>query len=294
MIYCITGGSGMVGRAVHKALAAEGHEVRILTRNPKKPGEFAWNPAKGSIDPAALLGVDGIIHLAGASVSERWTASHKKAIMESRVQGAETLYRAVAAMDVRPEVVISASAVGIYPNSYDRVYTERDGGAAGFLGDVVRAWEAQADRFEALGLRVAKLRIGIVLGQGGGVLATLLPLFRLGLGSALGSGRHWMPWIHVDDLAQMCVRLASDRNLSGVWNGVGPESATNLEFSRTLATILQKPFWMPAPPAFALRWVLGEMAQIALMSTHCSAEKWRAIGFSYRYSDLRSALANLV
>lgn len=284
----------MVGRAVHKALAAEGREVRILTRNPKKPGEFAWNPAKGSIDPAALLGVDGIIHLAGASVSERWTASHKKAIMESRVQGAETLYRAVAAMDVRPEVVISASAVGIYPNSYDRVYTERDGGAAGFLGDVVRAWEAQADRFEALGLRVAKLRIGIVLGQGGGVLATLLPLFRLGLGSALGSGRHWMPWIHVDDLAQMCVRLASDRNLSGVWNGVGPESATNLEFSRTLATILQKPFWMPAPPAFALRWVLGEMAQIALMSTHCSAEKWRAIGFSYRYSDLRSALANLV
>ena len=284
----------MVGRAVHKALAAEGHEVRILTRNPKKPGEFAWNPAKGSIDPAALLGVDGIIHLAGASVSERWTASHKKAIMESRVQGAETLYRAVAAMDVRPEVVISASAVGIYPNSYDRVYTERDGGAAGFLGDVVRAWEAQADRFEALGLRVAKLRIGIVLGQGGGVLATLLPLFRLGLGSALGSGRHWMPWIHVDDLAQMCVRLAADRNLSGVWNGVGPESATNLEFSRTLATILQKPFWMPAPPAFALRWVLGEMAQIALMSTHCSAEKWRAIGFSYRYSDLRSALANLV
>lgn len=284
----------MVGRAVHKALAAEGHEVRILTRNPKKPGEFAWNPAKGSIDPAALLGVDGIIHLAGASVSERWTASHKKAIMESRVQGAETLYRAVAAMDVRPKVVISASAVGIYPNSYDRVYTERDGGAAGFLGDVVRAWEAQADRFEALGLRVAKLRIGIVLGQGGGVLATLLPLFRLGLGSALGSGRHWMPWIHVDDLAQMCVRLASDRNLSGVWNGVGPESATNLEFSRTLASVLQKPFWMPAPPAFALRWVLGEMAQIALMSTHCSAEKWRAIGFSYRYSDLRSALANLV
>lgn len=284
----------MVGRAVHKALAAEGHEVRILTRNPKKQGEFAWNPAKGSIDPAALLGVDGIIHLAGASVSERWTASHKKAIMASRVQGAETLYRAVAAMDVRPEVVISASAVGIYPNSYDRVYTERDGGAAGFLGDVVRAWEAQADRFEALGLRVAKLRIGIVLGQGGGVLATLLPLFRLGLGSALGNGRHWMPWIHVDDLAQMCVRLASDRNLSGVWNGVGPESATNLEFSRTLATVLQKPFWMPAPPAFALRWVLGEMAQIALMSTHCSAEKWRAVGFSFRYSDLRSALANLV
>lgn len=284
----------MVGRAVQKALAAEGHEVRILTRNPKKPEEFAWNPAQGSIDPAALEGVDGIIHLAGASVSERWTADHKKAIMESRVQGAETLYSAVAQMDVRPEVMVSASAVGIYPNSPDRIYTERDGGAPGFLGDVVRAWEAQADRFEELGLRVAKVRIGIVLGQGGGVLATLLPLFRLGLGSALGNGRHWMPWIHVGDLAQMIVRLASDRNLSGVWNGVGPESVTNREFSRTLASVLNKAFWMPAPPAFALRLVLGEMAQIALMSTHCSSEKWRGVGFTYQFGDLRAALADLV
>lgn len=294
MIYCVTGGSGLVGRAVQKELEGQGHEVRILTRTPRKPGEFAWNPATHSIDPAALMGAHGVLHLAGASVSARWTASHKRAIVDSRIQGAETLYRAIEAMDQRPAVLVSASAVGIYPNSLDRVYTERDGGASGFLGDVVRAWESQADRFDELGLRVAKIRIGIVLGHGGGVLGTLLPVFRLGLGSALGDGAHWMPWIHVQDLARMVSRLATDAALDGTWNGVGPESVTNDNFSRTLAQVLKKPFWAPAPPAWALRLALGEMAQIALMSTHCSSAKWQRIGFSYRFGDLRSALEDLV
>ena len=293
MIYCITGGTGLVGRAVLERLTAAGHEVRVLTRSPRRPHEYSWNPAEGTVDPAALQGVDAVVHLAGASVSERWTAKHKRAIMDSRIQGSETLYRALAAMNVRPEVLVSASAVGIYPNSYDRVYTERDGGAPGFLGDVVRAWEAQTDRFEELGLRTAKLRIGIVLGRGGGVLGTLLPVFKLGLGSALGNGRHWMPWIHVADLAAMVERLAEDRSLSGIWNGVGPDSTTNMEFSQTLAKVLKRPFWAPAPPAWALKLVLGEMAQIALMSTLCSAQKWRDAGFEYRFRDLRTALEDL-
>ena len=294
MIYCITGGTGLVGRAVHKELEGQGREVRILTRTPRKPGEFAWNPSAYSVDPAALDGVHGVIHLAGASVSERWTKSHQRAIMDSRIQGAETLYRAIEAMDQRPEVMVSASAVGIYPNSLDRVYTERDGGAVGFLGDVVRAWESQADRFADLDLRVAKIRIGIVLGHGGGVLGTLLPLFRFGLGSALGDGKHWMPWIHADDLAAMVARLATDSALDGIWNGVGAESATNRDFSKALARVLGKPFWMPAPPAWALRLVLGEMAQIALMSTHCSAHKWKNLGFEYQFNELDAALKNLV
>lgn len=294
MIYCVTGGSGLVGRAVQKELEAQGHEVRILTRTPRKPGEFAWNPSTYTVDPGALHGAHGVIHLAGASVSERWTKSHKRAILDSRIQGAETLYRAIEAMDQRPEVVVSASAVGIYPNSLDRVYTEKDGGAVGFLGDVVRAWESQADRFANLEMRVAKIRIGIVLGHGGGVLGTLLPVFRLGLGSALGDGQHWMPWIHVTDLARMVARLASDTSLHGIWNGVGPESATNKEFSRALAAAMKKPFWAPAPPAWALRLVLGEMAQIALMSTHCSAQKWKDAGFTYQFGTLHEALSDLV
>lgn len=294
MIYCITGGTGLVGRAVKQALVDQGHTVRILSRNPRREDEYTWDPSKLTMDLAALDGVHGIIHLAGASVSDRWTASHKRAIMNSRIQGAQTLYHGIEAMAARPEVFVGASAVGIYPNSLDRVYTELDGGAKGFLGDVVREWEAQSDRFADLGMRVAKIRIGIVLGHGGGVLGTLLPLFRLGLGSALGDGKHWMPWIHADDLASMVARLATDSTLYGIWNGVGAESATNRDFSKALARVLGKPFWMPAPPAWALKLVLGEMAQIALMSTHCSAQKWKDLGFEYQFHELDAALVNLV
>ena len=294
MIYCITGGTGLVGRAVKQALIDQGHTVRILSRNPRREGEFRWDPSKQTMDLDALDGVHGIVHLAGASVSSRWTASHKRDIMNSRIQGAQTLYRGIEAMATRPEVFVGASAVGIYPNSLDRVYTELDGGAKGFLGDVVREWEAQSDRFADLGLRVAKIRIGIVLGHGGGVLGTLLPLFRFGLGSALGDGKHWMPWIHADDLAAMVARLATDSALDGIWNGVGTESATNRDFSKALAQVLGKPFWMPAPPAWALRLLLGEMAQIALMSTHCSAQKWKNLGFEYQFNELDAALKNLV
>jgi uncharacterized protein (TIGR01777 family) len=294
MIYCITGGTGLVGRAVKQALIDQGHTVRILSRNPRQEGEYSWDPSQQTMDSAALDGAHGIVHLAGASVSSRWTANHKRAIMNSRIQGAQTLYRGIEAMATRPEVFVGASAVGIYPSSFDRVYTELDGGAKGFLGDVVREWEAQSDRFESLGIRVAKIRIGIVLGRNNGILKMLLPIFRLGLGSALGNGKQWLPWIHVEDLAAMIARLATDPNLRGTWNGTGPDSATNLDFSRTLAEAVKRPFWMPAVPLWTLKLVLGEMAQIAIMSTNCSAVKWNTIGFKYRFSNLSTALKDLV
>lgn len=294
MIYCITGGTGLVGRAVKQALIDQGHTVRILSRNPRQEGEYSWDPSQQTMDSAALDGAHGIVHLAGASVSSRWTANHKRAIMNSRIQGAQTLYRGIEAMATRPEVFVGASAVGIYPSSFDRVYTELDGGAKGFLGDVVREWEAQSDRFESLGIRVAKIRIGIVLGRNNGILKMLLPIFRLGLGSALGNGKQWLPWIHVEDLAAMIARLATDPNLRGTWNGTGPDSATNRDFSRTLAEAVKRPFWMPAVPLWTLKLVLGEMAQIAIMSTNCSAVKWNTIGFKYRFSNLSTALKDLV
>jgi len=294
MIYCITGGTGLVGRAVKQALIDQGHTVRILSRNPRREGEYSWDPSQQTLDPAALDGAHGIVHLAGASVSSRWTASHKRAIMNSRIQGAQTLYGGIEAMATRPEVFVGASAVGIYPSSLDRVYTELDGGARGFLGDVVREWEAQSDRFESLGIRVAKVRIGIVLGRNNGILKMLLPIFRLGLGSALGNGKQWLPWIHVDDLAAMIARLATDPTLQGTWNGTGPESATNRDFSTALAQAVKRPLWLPAPPVWILKLVLGEMAQIAIMSTHCSAQKWNAIGFKYRFSTLSAAFKDLL
>ena len=294
MIYCITGGTGLVGRAVKQALIDQGHTVRILSRNPRQEGEYSWDPSQQTMDPAALDGAHGIVHLAGASVSSRWTASHKRAIMNSRIQGAQTLYRGIEAMATRPEVFVGASAVGIYPSSFDRVYTELDGGANGFLGDVVREWEAQSDRFESLGIRVAKIRIGIVLGRNNGILKMLQPIFRLGFGSALGNGKQWLPWIHVEDLAAMIARLATDSNLQGTWNGTGPDSVTNLDFSRTLAEAVKRPFWMPALPLWTLKLVLGEMSQIAIMSTNCSAVKWNTIGFKYRFSNLSTAFKDLL
>jgi uncharacterized protein (TIGR01777 family) len=294
--YLITGGTGMVGQALSRLLEQQGHVVRHLsTRTSPAPNRFHWDPSRGTLEPQALQGVTHIIHLAGANVAERWTAKHKAAILDSRVKGSATLEAAIAQLpaDQRPEALISASAVGIYPNHPDHLYTEHDGEPRGFLGEVVHQWEASVDRIAELGLRVAKLRIGIVLGRGSGVMATLLPVFKLGLGAPLGNGRHWMPWIHVEDMARQFAYLAQHPE-EGVWNGVGPSSVTNAEFSKTLARSLQRPYFFPPVPAWALRLALGEMAQVGLMSTKCSAAKWERAAFTYRYPSLEAAFSELL
>ena len=294
--YLITGGTGMIGQALSRLLEQHEHVVRHLsTRTSSAPNRFHWDPSKGTLDPQALQGVTHIIHLAGANVAERWTAKHKAAILHSRVKGSATLEAAISQLpaDKRPKAIISASAVGIYPNHPDRIYTESDADPQGFLGDVVHQWEASLDRIAELGLRVAKLRIGIVLGSGSGVMSTLLPVFKLGLGAPLGNGRHWMPWIHVEDLARQFAYLA-EHPVDGVWNGVGPYSVTNAEFSRLLARSLKRPYFLPAVPAWALRLALGEMAQVGLMSTRCSSAKWESVGFTYHYPTLEAAFAQLL
>lgn len=294
--YLITGGTGMVGQALSRLLEHQGHVVRHLsTRRSPAPNRFHWDPSKGTMDAHALQGVTHIIHLAGANVAERWTAKHRAAILDSRVKGSATLEAAIAQLpaDQRPEAIISASAVGIYPNHPDHLYTENDGHPQGFLGEVVHQWEASVDRMADLGLRVAKVRIGIVLGPGSGVMATLLPVFKLGLGAPLGNGRHWMPWIHVEDLARQFAYLAQHPE-EGVWNGVGPYSVTNAEFSKTLAHILNRPYFFPPVPAWALRLALGEMAQVGLMSTKCSAAKWEPTAFTYHYPTLEAAFSQLL
>jgi len=294
--FLITGGTGMVGQALTRLLEQQGHVVRHLsTRTSPAPNRFHWDPSRGTLDPQALQGVTHIIHLAGANVAERWTAQHNAAILDSRVKSSATLEAAIAQLpvDQRPEALISASAVGIYPNHPDYLYTEHDGEPQGFLGEVVHQWEASVDRIADLGLRVAKVRIGIVLGPGSGVMATLLPVFKLGLGAPLGNGRHWMPWIHVEDLARQFIYLAQ-HPAEGVWNGVGPHSVTNADFSRALARSLKRPYFFPPVPAWALRLALGEMAQVGLMSTKCSAAKWERIGFTYHYPTLEAAFAQLL
>lgn len=299
-IHLVTGATGLVGTELVKQLRAAGHEVHTLTtRSGQSPDPHThyWSPETGVLDPAVLRGVSVVHHLAGASVSEKWTAAHRRDILTSRQKGTDLLVDRLRSLPAaeRAHTVVCASAVGIYPDQAadTPLLTENDGHGTGFLAEVVRHWELATDQFRTLGIRTVQLRIGIVLGQGG-ALSAMLPLFRAGLGSPLGSGQQWMPWIHVEDLAAAFVHAAQRETMNGVYNAVGLEPATNRDFSAALARVLQKPFWAPAPPAFLLRLVLGDRSILVLGSTPASSEKLRTTGFVHRFTDLDAALASVV
>ena len=299
-IHLVTGATGLVGTELVAQLRAAGHEVRTLTtRSGQSPAPHThyWSPETGWLDPVVLRGVSVVHHLAGASVSEKWTAEHRREILKSRQQGTDLLVDRLRALPAaeRPHTVVCASAVGIYPDQAagTPLLTENDGHGTGFLAEVVQQWELATDQFRSLGIRTVQLRIGIVLGQGG-ALNAMLPLFRAGLGSPLGSGQQWMPWIHVADLAAAFVHASQLESMDGVYNAVGIAPATNRDFSAALARVLNKPFWAPAPPAFLLRLVLGDRSVLVLGSTPAASDKLRATGFVHRYTDLEAALASVV
>ena len=293
----LTGGTGMIGSEIMRKLLLQGHKVRNLsTKKSSDSNTFFWSPKKNEIDLDALEGIDTIIHLAGASISKRWTKSYKKEILFSRIQSTKTLFSAISSlpMDLRPKSLICASAVGLYPNDKDKIYDENDSGGDDFLATVVNKWEKEIFKSESLGLRVCCLRIGIVLGKNGGVLGTLLPFFKLGLGSPLGDGKQWMPWIHISDLAFQFLFLVDNAKHKGIFLGVGVKSVTNMEFSQTLASKINSPYFLPSIPAFLLYSVLGSMAELALMSTRCSSLFWENVDFKYKYEDLSSALDDIL
>lgn len=286
----------MVGKALMQQLKVAGHDIRVLTtRTPSRPelGIYGWNPDFGELDPAALRGVEVIYHLAGASVSKPWTARHRAAILTSREWSTSLLVSELGKIPQadRPKTVVCASAVGIYPNQAagTPLLDESHPPGTGFLADVVRSWETGTDAFRSLGMRTVQLRIGIVLGHGG-ALEAMLPVFRMGMGSALGSGKQWMPWIHVDDVAAAFVFAGKTESMDGVYNTVSPHPATNRDFSAALARALKRPFWFPAPPAWVLRLALGERSILLLGSTPASAKKLEEAGFAFRFTQLDAAL----
>lgn len=295
----ISGGSGMVGRVLTEQLIQDQWEVRWLsTRSnasaPQGVSVFSWSPDAFEIDPLALENVDTIFHLAGANVAARWTDSHKKNIYNSRIDGTQTLLRAVEQCKRKPHTIVSASAVGYYPSKGDDLLMEDHGPGSGFLSEVVIDWEKEVQKFSELGVREVRLRIGIVLDKSGGVLGQLLPVFKWGIGSQLGDGKQWMPWIHVSDLARMFHHAATNEKIHGPYNAGGPAPVTNAEFSKTLAKSMDKPYFFPTVPAMALKLVLGEMAQVALMSTRISTDKMAQTGFEWDFQSLEGALDDLL
>lgn len=288
----VTGAAGLIGTALVRALRADGHDVRRLVRHtPTAADESSWDPATHTIDPGALDGIEAVVHLAGVGVADkRWSASHKKAVMDSRVDGTTLIAEAVAKHHDQIKVLISASAVGWYGERGDAILDESDPRGEGFLADVVEAWENSTAAASDAGVRVVNLRSGIVLSADGGALGKVLPLFKLGLGGRLGSGNQWMPWIAMTDEIDAIRFLLTNDEISGPVNLTAPEPVRNTEYTAALGRVLHRPA-VAAVPKFALRAALAGFAdEGALVSQRALPRKLLDAGFDFSYIDIDSAL----
>lgn len=290
----ISGGSGTIGTELTKQLLKQNVEVRWLSRSASTtfPGVkvYEWDPARHDIDTDALEDVDTIFHLAGANVAMRWTSKNKKIILDSRIQSTLTFIRAWEEGAHKPDSFISSSAVGFYPSDLEKTMHEDDKPGNGFLNDVVIQWEEAVKQVEKCGVRAVRLRIGVVLSEDGGALGKMLPIYKMGLGSPLGSGKQWMPWVHLEDVARIFQHAATHSEMNGAYNTASPNPVRNGEFSKTLAKAMGKPHFMPAVPSFALKLIMGSMSQIALDSNKVSTEKLAKTGFEWKWTQLESAL----
>jgi uncharacterized protein (TIGR01777 family) len=286
----IGGASGYLGRPLVDQLRSAGHDVvRLVRREPAGPDEVGWRPNQEALDPSVVDGADAAINLAGVGVGDhRWTEGNKRLIRSSRVNSTETLARAVAAAQRPPRVLLNASAVGYYGDTGDNEADESGKPGSGFFPEVCQAWEAATAPAEEAGIRVAHLRTGLVLGPGGGLLGPMLPLFRLGLGGPLGSGRQWMPWISLaDELGAIEFLLTAD--VTGAVNLTGPAPVRNKDFARTLGRVLRRPAVLPVPE-LALRLVIGEFGREAVVSQRVLPAVLPGAGYRFQHTDLESAL----
>ena len=284
----VTGASGFLGQRLVPALGAQGHNVARIGRGAE--ADIRWDPSAGMIDVAQCAGIDAFVHLAGANVGERWTPAHRREIRDSRVYGTALIAHTIAALTPRPRVLVCASAVGIYGDAGDTVLDESSPSGSDFLAEVGREWESAADPARQAGVRTVHLRFGVVLSRWGGALARMLPVFRMGGGGRLGSGRQWMSWISMED-AVGAVQFALEREtLVGAVNAVAPSPVTNAEFTETLARVVHRPALFPVP-AFALNLMFGEMAQGTLLaSQRVIPRKLLAAGYAFRHATLEPAL----
>lgn len=290
----IAGATGLIGKQLVSQLLEKGHQVSILTRKPIQKNEvkvFYWDVEDQKIDHTAFEGIDTVINLTGEGIADkRWTTERKQQIINSRVKSAQLLFRAIKETNAPINSYISASAVGFYGDRGEEVLSEDSGAGTGFLADCCVKWEQAAEQGIALGIRVVKIRIGVVLSEQGGALASMEKPIKHYLGAILGSGKQWVPWIHLDDLTHIFVRAVEDPDMFDAYNASAPSPITNETFTKTLAEILKKPIWPLKVPKFVLKTLLGEMSILPLMSTNTSAQKILDTGFQFRYLTLEEAL----
>jgi len=294
----ITGGTGLVGTRLTQLLLQNGYQVSVVSRKKETLPHvtvYQWDVSRQWIEPGTVEQADYIIHLAGAGVADqRWTEARKKEILDSRTESAELLHDTLVSTGHRPRAFVSASGISIYGDDRgDELLTETSAYGNGFLAQVSKAWEASAHTIAELGIRTVILRIGIVLSDQGGALAKIAAPVKLGAGAALGSGKQWTSWIHIDDLCRLFIYALENDALQGVYNAVGPHPDTNADLTRATAQALDRPLILPNVPGFALKLAFGELAATILGSLKISNQKVTDAGFTYQFPELAKALADL-
>jgi len=296
----ITGATGLIGKAITDLCLQKGVSVNYLTTDRSKIKSetnyrgFYWEPKTNEVDVNCFEGITAIINLAGASIAKKWTKSYKKEILSSRIDSLKTLYIALKNLNLEERIsFISASAIGIYPNSLSNFYTEEETSIdVSFLGDVSKIWESEIDKFQELKCTVTKIRIGLVLSSEGGALPNMTNAVRRFLGASFGSGEQWQSWIQVDDLAHMFL-FTLENNLSGVYNGVAPNPVTNRKMVIELAKVHKKPLFLPNIPQFIMSLILGEMSYLLFASQRVSSKKIEKEGFNFKFNNICRALENI-
>jgi len=291
MRIAITGASGLIGSALVPHLRSEGHEVfRLVRRSATAPDEISWDPATGTVDLKALQGVEGVIHLAGAGVGDhRWSDAYKKEILDSRVNGTNTIVRALTQLDSKPRVLVSGSAIGWYGDTADREVDESAPAGTGFLADVVQAWEAATAPAHDAGIRVVHARTGLVVAKDGGAWARMFPLFNLGVGGKLGSGKQYWSWVSLRDEVNALSYCMTNESVSGAVNITGPTPRTNAEITKIMGKVMGRPTALPVP-AIALNIALGEFSSEVLGSTRVLPRVLEACGFTWQDPTIEDAI----
>ncbi len=296
----ITGGTGLVGRHLCRLLSDRGYDIAVLSRSGSRniPAEYPtyhWDIDKNEVDQEAINTCDHIIHLAGVNIGEkRWTKYRKQEILNSRIKSTNLIFNHLDKQNSRLKTFISASAIGYYGSALsEKIHVETDLPEDSFLGGICKLWEQSADQFTNPAVRVVKIRTGIVLTKNGGALSKFRIPAKLGLGSAIGHGKQYLPWIHIEDLCNIYLSALENKELTGSYNAVAPEHITNAEFSKKMAGVINKPFWFPNIPSLLIKLLFGEMSVMLLNGNRVSSDKIEAAGYKFNFPDIDSALKDL-